>query len=163
MYCKMKLLKSKYFFALKFIILIVFIIFSHDSFAQDTATLALSNSGNIIIVKDTRIDLLGKQMAEYNTKRAIANKRTGPGYRLMVLSTSNREEAIKVRTYLLQQYPDQQIYMTFVNPFIKIKFGDFADKKEAEDVRKQLERSHLITGNIYIVPETVNFKVDKSL
>lgn len=163
MFYKMEKQKYTDSLSLKFIIVILCLTFSHISFAQDSTSLANEVPGNIVIVKDTRIDLLGRKLADYNSRQAYKHSRTGPGYRLMVMSTSNREEAIKVRTYLLQQYPDQQIYMTFVNPFIKLKFGDFADRKEAEDVRKQLERSPLITGNIYIVPETVNLKGDKSL
>lgn len=147
----------------RYIFITILAICSFNVFAQDSSYVPKDSTGNIVILKDSRIDLIGKKMAEYNSRQAFKNSRVGPGYRLMVISTSNREEAIKVRTYLLQQYPDQQVYMTFVNPFIKLKFGDFADKKEAEDVRKQLAKSPLITGNIYILPEKVNLKGDKSL
>ncbi len=146
------------------IILLVFFLFSSAVvFGQDTSAIKSLTAGNVVIIKDTRIDLLGKKMAEYNARQAFNKSKTGRGYRLMILSTSNREEAIKVRTYLLQQFPDQQVYMTFINPFIKLKFGDFADKKEAENVRSQLEKSSVIKGNIYLVPEIVKLKGDKTL
>ncbi len=148
---------------LKLILSGFFLVLSTAVFAQDSSAIESVIPGNIVIVKDTRIDLLGKKMAEYNSRQAFQKSKTGRGYRLMVLSTSNREEAIKVRTFLLQQYPDQQVYMTFINPFIKLKFGDFADKKEAQTVRTQLEKSSMIRGNIYLVPEIVNLKGDKSL
>ena len=135
--------------------------------AQDTSVVIRSDfyltdtGGTAYVDKDYRLELLGKKLAEYNEARAVRGNHSGKGYRLMVISTNDRDLAIKVRTYLLQSYPDQQVYMTFVNPFIKLKFGDFEDRKEADDIRKQLMQSPLITGNIYIVPETINIKGER--
>ena len=81
----------------------------------------------------------------------------------MVLTTSDRAQALQIRTKLLQQYPDQQVYMSYQLPYIKLKFGDYVDKAEAENVRKELVRQNLVTGNIYLLPEIVKVKPDKSL
>ncbi len=135
--------------------------------AQDTTVIIRSDfylddtAGMAFVDKDYRLELLGKKLAEFNEQKAVRGNHYGKGYRLMVISTNDRDMALKLRTFLLQSYPDQQVYMTFVNPFIKLKFGDFEDRKEADDVRKQLMNSPLITGNIYIVPETILIKGDK--
>ena len=112
------------------------------------------------VVKDERVDLLGKKMAEYN--ESLANKiQMVRGYRLMLLNTTDRALAMQVRSTLLQQYPDQKVYMTFLSPYIKIKFGNFLDKEEADKVRKQLIASKVVTGNVYLLPEMVEQKPEK--
>lgn len=112
------------------------------------------------VVKDERVDLLGKKMAEYN--ESLANKiQMVKGYRLMLLNTTDRALAMQVRSNLLQQYPDQKVYMTFLSPYIKIKFGNFLDKEEADKVRKQLISSKVVTGNVYLLPEMVEQKPEK--
>lgn len=112
------------------------------------------------VVKDERVDLLGKKMAEYN--ESLANKiQMVKGYRLMLLNTTDRALAMQVRSTLLQQYPDQKVYMTFLSPYIKIKFGNFLDKEEADKVRKQLLSSKVVTGNVYLLPEMVEQKPEK--
>jgi hypothetical protein len=128
-----------------------------QSAANDTIPL-----GVVTVNKDPRIEILGKKMGEYNGALAYTNSRTAKGYRLMVLSTSDREQAMKLRTQLLQQYPDQGVYMSFQSPYIKLKFGNFVEKADAEKVRNELLKRKLVTGNIYLVPEVVEVKPDKN-
>lgn len=119
-----------------------------------------STAGTITVNKDPRIEVLGKKMAEYN--ESLSNKlHPTKGYRLMVLSTNDRTKALQVRSQLLQFFPDQMIYMIFQSPFIKLKFGNFLEKAEADDYRKQITAAKIVTGNIYIVPEMVEVKGDK--
>jgi hypothetical protein len=117
-----------------------------------------------IVEKDSRIDILGKKMAEYN--EALASRPSGVkmvrGYRLMVLSTPDRNNAMTVRSKLLRMYPDQKVYMTFQSPYIKLKFGNFAEKAEAERYRKQLDNSEIVKNNIYLVNEMIELKFDKN-
>ncbi len=116
--------------------------------------------GKVTVNKDLRIESLGKKMAEYN--ESLANKlHSTRGYRLMILSTNDRVKAIKVRSQLLQLFPDQSIYMVFQSPFIKLKFGNFLERAEAEDYRKQVSASKIISGNVYIVSEMVDVKSEK--
>jgi hypothetical protein len=84
------------------------------------------------------------------------------GYRLMVLNTNDRDYAMKIRSTLLKQFPDQKIYMIFLSPYIKIKFGNFIDKDEAEKMKKTLKDLKIITGNIYLLNEKVELKPQNS-
>lgn len=118
--------------------------------------------GMVTINKDPRIDILGKKMAEYNAKNAYLNGRTAKGYRLMLLSSNDRNMAMKLRSQLLQLYPDQGVYMSFQSPYIKLKFGNFLEKDDAERMRKEIMNRNLVPGNIYIVPETIEVKPDKN-
>ena len=117
--------------------------------------------GTVTIVKDERIDLLGKKMTEYN--ESLANKiHLVKGYRLMLLSTTDRTRAMQLRSQLMQQYPEHTVYMTFQSPYIRLKFGNFIEKDDAEKMRKIMVQAKIITGNIYVVPEMVEMKPDKT-
>lgn len=123
---------------------------------QELLTDTLGN-GKSIYIRDERVDLLGKKMVEYNESLAEKTKLVN-GFRLMVLNTSDRNYAMKVRAALLQQYPDQKMYMVFLTPYIKIKLGNFINKADAEKVRKKILDSKLLSSNIYIVSELVELK-----
>ena len=78
-----------------------------------------------------------------------------PGYRLMLLSSSDRKKVMDLRSKLLQLYPDQKLYSVFQTPYIKLKMGNFLLREEAEAMQKQLMALGIIEGNIYVVPEKV--------
>lgn len=127
--------------------------------AQDSIPDALPR-GTVSVYKDSRIDQLGKKMADYNESLSMKTKMVN-GYRLMLLTTSDRNTALQVRAQLLQLYPEHKIYMVFQSPYIKIKFGNFLDKSEAEKIRKQILAAKIVTGNVYVLPEKVEQKPDK--
>ncbi|MEO6252384.1 MAG: hypothetical protein ABIO79_03730 [Ferruginibacter sp.] len=118
----------------------------------DTATMA-----KVTIVKDHRLDILAKAEVDVNNMA----KRFTKGYRLFVLKSNNRDYAMKVRAYLLQNFPDEKVIMTYQSPFIKMKFGDFVDKADAEKCKELIMKSGVVTGGIYIVPDTIELKPDK--
>lgn len=140
-----------------FIIIIAFICFGVK--AQPTTDTV--EKGKVRVIKDSRLDELAKKEASFNEIINLSPK-SGRGYRLMVLSTNDRPLAMKARAELLQRYPDQKIYMSFQPPNIKLKFGNYAEKADAENVRKDILRSKIVTGNIYIVPDKIEIKPDKN-
>jgi hypothetical protein len=127
---------------------------------QSISTIDTAQYGVVNVQKDRRIDILGDKMYEYNV--ALSKKaRMGKGYRLMLISTSDRDLAMNVRTRLLQQFPEHKVYMTFQSPFIKLKMGNFEEKAEAEKLRKFLISQKVVPGNIYILPETIEIKAQE--
>jgi hypothetical protein len=140
----------------KILCLVIVVTAASDLFAQkgtgDTAVTA-----KVVINKDPRLDILAK--AEYDIN-AMASRFT-KGYRLFVLKSNNRDYAMKVRAYLLQNFPDEKVIMTFQSPFIKMKFGDFVEKADAEKVKEIIMKSGVVTGGIYVVPDTIELKPDK--
>jgi len=146
----------------KFVYCFFFLIMiGNISIAQDIIEDSVAVEKNIIH-KDPRIDVLGQKMAQYNEGLALKTKIVS-GYRLMLLNTTDRAFAMKLRTTLLQQYPEHKLYMSFLAPYIKLKMGNFADKAEAESMRKELQALNIVTGNIYLVNEKIELKpVDKN-
>ncbi len=117
-------------------------------------------TGKAVVVKDARLDILAKKQAEFNAKTALG-PRNAKGYRLMVVNSNDRNFAMKVRAQLLQNFPEQKVYMTFQAPFIKIKFGNFLEKGDAEKYKKMIASQKIVTNNVYVVPETIEVRPDK--
>ena len=78
------------------------------------------------------------------------------------MNTNDRPLAMKVRSQLLQNFPEQKVYMGFQPPFIKLKFGNFLTKEDAETYKKDILRLKITTGNVYLLPETIETKPDKN-
>jgi hypothetical protein len=128
-----------------------------DSFAQVEDTSVINK---VVIYQDYRLAILARKEVEINTAILKAEARIGKGFRLMILNTNDREYAMKIRGQLLQKYPEQKTYMWFANPYIKIKFGNFKTKEEADPYKKQI--SKILNGaTIYYLPETIEVKPDK--
>jgi hypothetical protein len=144
----------------KLFFLIIIVATSNLLFAQTTpadTTLPVK----VTINMDPRLDLLAKaelDIAVTNTKMAA---RFGKGYRLFVLKTDDRDYAMKVRAYLLQSFPEEKVIMSYQAPFIKMKFGDFVEKEDAEKAKKQIEKGGVVKGGVYVVPDTIEIKPDK--
>ena len=123
--------------------------------AQDSTMVPL---GKVTVIKDPRLDLLAKKEYEFNTM----GMKSAKGYRLLVISSNDKDKVMAIRSKLLQDFPDQKVYMTFQFPNIKLKFGNFVDKTEAERFRDLLGKMKIVTNNVYLVPEVVEVKPDKS-
>ena len=80
-------------------------------FGQNMDTLL--QEPKVIVHKDPRLDILGKKQAEINALAAKLAARSAMGYRLQVLSTSDRELAMRTKSQLLQRFPEQKAYMSY--------------------------------------------------
>jgi len=145
---------KKIFFAL----LSVFFVF--QSTAQITVSKDTTNIGKVIVYQDSRLDALVKKEGESNEIYSLG-PRSAKGYRLMLLNTSDRPAAMKLRSELLQRYPEQKLYMSFQPPYIRIKFGNFLEEDEAEKYQKEIIKNKLVVNNIYLLPEIIEIKPDK--
>lgn len=126
-----------------------------------TATKDSGMTGTVSVIRDARLELLAKKEVEFNKLAALGPK-AAQGYRLLVVNSNDRAYAMKIRTHLLQAYPEQKVYMSFQAPFIKLKFGNFVDKNDAEKYRKLITTAKIVTNNVYVVPEIVEVKGDKN-
>lgn len=141
---------------MKVIIVIGLVLLSQMGFAQTKDTL----SGGIILHKDYRLDLIREKEEEANIAALKNLARRQKGYRLMILNTSDKDYAFRIRTELLQKFPEQKPYMWFANPYIRLKFGNFLTKEEAETYRRQI--SQMMGGaTIYLLNETIEVNPGK--
>jgi hypothetical protein len=140
--------------------ILIFILCCNFSFAQMPDPLPAQKENGVVVFKDYRLDILANKETELNTAFLKQQARNIQGYRLMVLNTSDKNYAFKIRAELLQKFPEQKPYMWFANPYIRIKFGNFKTKEEAEPYRKEIS-SMLGGANIYLISETIEVDTDK--
>lgn len=141
----------------KFLILLFCFSFQY-LFGQTTDSLV--QIAKVTVYKDSRIDILGEKEAELNAYANRMAARSAMGYRLQVLSTNDRDLAMKTKTRLLQKFPEQKTYMFYQLPYVKLRFGNFRTKQEAEGYRKQISRM-LDGASIYLVTERIEVKPEK--
>ena len=115
------------------------------SSAQDTTAFTGSS---VIVHKDPRVDALVKKQSSINITVKKAAGRTMKGYRLMIINTNSRDEAIAAKTKVYTHFPDQKAYLTYQSPFFKLKAGNFQTRDEAQRYQK-LMNSLVSKGRFY--------------
>lgn len=143
---------------MKTFLLIGIILISFASFGQDT-TLRKADTNSVIIHKDPRIDLLVQKQAEINEVTSREARRTAKGYRLLVINTNKREEAVAAKTKMYTFFPELKSYLMYQSPFYKLKVGNFKDRKEAEEYLQRLKK--YFPEGVFIMSDTIELKLEK--
>ena len=126
-------------------------------FAQDTTSI---ENNSIVVHKDPRLDMLVARQAQINEATSRDSRKTGKGYRLMVISTNSRDEAIAARTKVYTYFPELKAYLWHQSPYYKVKAGNFKERKDAEAYQEKL--SVYFPRGVYIMNDIVEFKLDRS-
>lgn len=130
----------------KIVLLMAFIAFVFSANAADT----------IIVVKDARLDILtGKQVLVNKRLAMLTPSGLYKGFRIQVISTSNREDAFRIKADLLSKFPDQKTYMVYQSPNFKVRIGNYLKKEEAEKFKAQLNK--LFPQGVYIVEDGIEY------
>jgi SPOR domain len=124
-------------------------------FAQQKA----DSTRGYVIHKDTRLDLLIRKQSELNKEVYLENRKTGPGFRVQVINTNDRNKAVAVKTKLMQEFADQKTYLIYQSPYFKIQIGNFKSKKDATTLRDQIAKFY--PDNLIVVPATIELKTEK--
>ncbi len=130
--------------------------FTAAGFAQDSIAY---NGTAVIVHKDPRIDLLVKKQAYVNITVKKASGRTMPGYRLLIVNTNSRDEAIAAKTKVYSHFPDQKVYLVYQSPFFKLKAGNYQTRDEAK--RYQSLMNIIFSKGVFIVNDIIEVKPEK--
>jgi len=122
-------------------------------FAQD----AVNDSSSVTIHKDPRLDLLIKKQSQLNEE--TNKKKTARGFRLLVVNSNKREDAINAKTKLYQYFPELKTYLYYQAPYFKLKAGNFKDRKEAEDYQKKL--NSFFPNGVFVMSDLIELKPEK--
>lgn len=137
-------------------ILVLFSIFFFQlAFSQDSASVVLTGPP-VIVHKDPRIEALVKRQAAINTASKKASGRTARGYRLLVVNTNSRDEAIAAKTKIYTHFPDQKAYLTYQSPFFKLKVGNYQTRDDAK--RYQDLMKILFPKGVFIIGDVIEVK-----
>ena len=77
---------------------------------------------------------------------------TREGFRLQIFESSSADEANRVLKKFNKSFSDS-LYMIFEAPLYKIRYGNYINKQEAEDVKKDLRNKGY--KNIWIVKSRI--------
>ena len=87
---------------------------------------------------------------------AVHNKaiRYSSGYRIQVFVGNDRKEVDEAKSYIYQNFPELNTYLTFSQPTYKLKAGDFTSKLDAEryysSIRQRYSMAMIISEKIDI-------------
>lgn len=142
---------------MKKIFVLASFLFSLSAFSQDTG---VTDTNSVIVHKDPRIDLLVAKQAEINEETSRDARKTTKGFRLMIISTNNRDEAIAAKTKVYTYFPELKAYLWHQSPYYKVKAGNFKDRKEAEAYQKRL--NVYFEKGVFIMNDIVETKPEKT-
>ena len=146
---------------MKKLLLILTLFLSLRSVAQTSTTPggpAVLPTATVVVHKDPRIDALIKKKAAIN-KSAKNVARTMRGYRLLVVNTNNRDEAIAAKTKVYTNFPELKAYLQYQSPYFKLRAGNFKTRQEAEHYRKAM--SAMFSKGVFIVNDIIEIKPEK--
>ena len=144
-FSKLRSLHMKYFLFLSLMVIAISVS------AQDTPS--------VVVHKDPRIDLLLKKQGEVNAAIKKANARTARGYRLLVINTNKRDDAIAAKTKVYTNFPELKAYLVYQSPYFKLKVGNFKTREEAQQYQKSL--GYYFPKGVFIMSDTIEITPEK--
>ncbi|MHC1708526.1 MAG: SPOR domain-containing protein [Bacteroidales bacterium] len=88
-------------------------------------------AGKLEIQQDARLPMLIQKHIHYNNRQ----KGTMDGFRIQIFFDSgsdSKKRAMDARTEFLAKFPEITAYLTFQEPFYKVRVGDFRLRIEAD-------------------------------
>ncbi len=93
----------------------------------------------------------GSPSAETKSKTLVG---TDAGFRVLVLTTDNLEEANQIKADVYFSQNSYEVYIDFEPPFYKVKVGDFTGQKYADELRFKLNQ--LGYKEAKVIKDTIN-------
>ena len=119
----------------------------------------VDSSSSVTVNKDPRIDLLVNKQIEINEVTTRNSRRSAAGYRILVISSNNRNKVIEVKTKMYREFPELKAYMMYQSPFYRLKVGNFRERTEAEEYLSQIQR--IYPTGVYVVTDTIEVRPDQ--
>lgn len=112
--------------------------------AGATATTAVTPTMHV----NDKVEILLDTLASNNK-----NIKYAQGYRLLVYTGNDRKTAFDLRKTIVNQFPDERDYLTYVQPTFKLKVGDYYSRMEANQALQQIKR---LAPKASIIADQVN-------
>lgn len=141
---------------MKNLFLFALLLLAQWGFAQSDTSF---RSASVVVHKDPRIDLLVKKQASINSATKKSYGSTMRGYRLMVINTNNRDEAIAAKTKVYTAFPELKAYLVYQAPFFRLKAGNFKTRDEATRYQKLM--NVYFPKGVFIVNDLIEIKAEK--
>ncbi len=140
--------------------LLTFCSLGQPLWSQDSLFIRPSPHNRVNVQKDPRIDLVIKKQIQVNEETSRQSRRQDKGFRLLVISTTLREEALAAKTKVYTYFPELKAYLFHQSPYYRVKAGNFKERKEAELYQRRLEL--LFPKGVFIVNDMIEVKLKGS-
>jgi hypothetical protein len=121
---------------------------------------AIAQAPSVAVTKDPRIDLLVNKQIEINEITTRNSRRTAAGFRILVISSNDRNKVIEAKTRMYREFPELKAYMMYQSPFFRLKVGNFKERAEAEEYVSSIQR--IYDKGVYIVPDTIEVRPEEN-
>jgi hypothetical protein len=132
---------------IKLSILSIVMIFSALAMNAQTA-----NSNAVIIYNDPQIENLVELHIDYNEEFPLID-----GYRIQLLMRAGNtalDEANQIKDEFEENYPEINTYVTFREPYYRLRVGDFRTRLEAMEFMEKLKRSY---PQAWVIKDKITF------
>jgi SPOR domain len=136
---------------MKYLFFLSLVLIAFGAAAQDTSA--------VVVHKDPRLDVLLKKQGDINAAVRRANARTARGYRILVVNTNKRDEAIAAKTKLYTNFPELKAYLIYQSPYFKLKVGNFRTKEEAQQYQRNL--GFYFPKGVFIIADIIEINPEK--
>lgn len=126
--------------------LIIIILFMVSRLSAQT-----DNTGEVNIYTDPRIDDLLELHIAYNETFPVLD-----GYRIHIFMESGNEALVnaeKVKGKFEEKYDDISAYITFGEPYYRVRVGDFRTRLEASQFLQKINRKY---PNAWVIKDKIN-------
>ncbi len=109
-------------------------------------------NGQIDIVQDSLVDSLLELHLKYNK----LNKKMD-GFRIQIYFESgnnSKTQAIEIRDEFNETFPDIRAYISFKEPYYRVRIGDYRTRLEADGILKSIRREY---PNAFVIKDQINF------
>ncbi len=109
--------------------------------------------GKVTIEQPFSIKNLVSQQVDFNSK-FIGSR----GYRIQVgffSGNKGREKAYQTKSKIVTQLPDYETYIVFLQPYFKVRIGDFFTKSQALKALQEIKKTY---PSAFIVDDLIHFK-----
>ena len=145
---------------MKKIVFIIALAFSLPVLAQEDTSSIVLDTNTVKVKKDYRLEMLVKTQAQINELTSREGRRTDKGFRLMIISTNSRDEAIAAKTKVYTYFPELKAYLWHQSPYYKVKAGNFKDRKDAEAYQRRLNT--YFPKGVFIMKDIIEVKPSKN-
>jgi len=117
--------------------------------------------GEVAIFRDVRLDTLVQRIYVENEDLPQIN-----GYRIQIYSGSKRTIANQVKAAFMVEYREERAYLSYIQPYFKVRVGNFRSKAEAIKLYESLRENEKFKAVLIVVdkidlPELLEYPLDK--
>ncbi len=123
-------------------------------------SLQAQDTSSVIVHKDARLNLLLKKQVEVNEFNTRDARRNVPGFRILIISTNDRNKANEAKLKVYRNFPELSAYLVYQSPYYKLRVGNFRDQKEAESYLKKIEL--YFPNGVYVIRDIIEVNPDRS-